>query len=90
MEVENARALAEQRLDEMARRSDVTDLVLLDDQMEEHTFGFLFFYDSQAHLDSGDFRDALAGNGPLLVLHSGEVVSLPTYQPIELSLAANR
>lgn len=90
MNIETARAIAEKKLGEVARQSDVSDLVLLDDRAQEHAFGFLFFYDSQAHLDSGDFSDALAGNGPLLVLHSGEVVSLPTYQPIELSLAAYR
>lgn len=90
MNIETARAVAEKKLGEVAHHSEVPDLVLLDDRIQEHAFGFLFFYDSQAHLDSGDFRDSLAGNGPLLVLHSGEVVSLPTHQPIELSLAAYR
>ena len=41
--------------------------VLVDQHTQEHPFGWVFFYDSIRHLESGSFRDAIAGNAPLIV-----------------------
>ena len=42
-------------------------LRIIADMTATHEFGWVFFYDSEAHLASGCFRDALAGNAPLIV-----------------------
>jgi len=43
------------------------ELVILEDLTQEHDFGWVFFYNSKTYLESGDFRDTLAGNVPLIV-----------------------
>jgi len=43
------------------------ELVILEDLTQEHDFGWVFFYNSKKYIESGDFRDALAGNAPLIV-----------------------
>ena len=49
--------------------------------------GYIFFYDSVAALNDPDSNLRLAGNGPLLVLKdSGELISLPSYLPLEEGL----
>ncbi len=42
MNIETARAVAAKKLGEVARQSDVSDLVLLDDRVQEHPSGFCF------------------------------------------------
>ncbi len=36
-------------------------------RVDEHDFGWVFFYDSSAHVESGAASEALAGNAPLIV-----------------------
>jgi hypothetical protein len=50
----------------------------------ERAFGWVFFYDSKRHVETGDFRDALAGNAPIVVTKSdGQVHVTGTAFPIE-------
>jgi hypothetical protein len=41
--------------------------VLLADDCREYPFGWLFFYQSKTHVDTGDRRFALLGNVPFIV-----------------------
>ena len=62
------------------------DMVLevIDDATIEKEWGWVFFYDSAAHLRSGDIRDAIAGNAPIIVDRStGELVITGTAWPID-------
>jgi len=43
------------------------ELVILENQTQEYDFGWVFFYNSKKYVESGDFRDALVGNAPLIV-----------------------
>ena len=43
------------------------ELVILEDRTQEHDFGWVFFYNSKKYIESGNFRDAIAGNAPLIV-----------------------
>jgi hypothetical protein len=43
------------------------ELVLLDQYTIERSFGWVFFYDSKRHNETGNFRDAVAGNAPIVV-----------------------
>lgn len=58
----DARQLVEAEISAMG-----IELQLLEDATLEHGFGWTFCYQSAAYLSSGDFRDALGGNAPLLV-----------------------
>lgn len=76
-----AREIAREYLDS---GSSSRELVILDEHTREEDFGWVFFYESAAYLESGEFRDRLAGNAPLVVLRdSGELHVTGTALPIE-------
>ena len=53
-------------------------------KVDEHDFGWLYFYDSSRHLESGDVRDALVGNAPLIVDRAdGKLYVTGTAHPID-------
>ena len=63
------------------------EFVLLDHQTMERDFGWVFFYDSEAHLRSGAIRDAVAGNAPFVVMRAtGEVRVTDTVHPLDYYL----
>lgn len=62
------------------------DLVLeiIDDATIEKEWGWVFFYDSTAHMRSGDIKDAIAGNAPIIVNRAtGELVITGTAWPVD-------
>jgi hypothetical protein len=60
------------------------ELVLLDRYTIERSFGWVFFYDSKRHDETGDFRDAVAGNAPIVVTREdGRVHVTGTALPVE-------
>ncbi len=62
---------------------DPTEFVILDDQTVEKPYGWVFFYDSLRHQQSGDPGERLAGNAPLLVTREGAVHVLGTAHRVE-------
>ncbi len=62
------------------------DLVLeiVDDATIEKEWGWVFFYDSAAHMRSGDIKDAIAGNAPVIVNRAtGELIITGTAWPVD-------
>ncbi len=60
------------------------ELVLLDQYTIERSFGWVFFFDSKRHNETGDFRDAVAGNAPIVVTKAdGRVHVTGTALPLE-------
>jgi hypothetical protein len=60
------------------------ELSIVDDATFEFGSGWVFFYDSRRHLESGSISDALAGNAPLIVSkRDGSVHVAGTAHPIE-------
>ena len=56
-----------------------TKLEILHDQTEEYDFGWVFFYDSAAYIETGDYREALVGNAPLIFdKESREIIATGT------------
>jgi hypothetical protein len=47
--------------------NDPNDLVVIDESTIERPWGWIFFYDSAAHIRSGSLDDMVAGNAPVLV-----------------------
>jgi len=58
--------------------------VIGDDWTIKKSYGWVFFYGSRRFLETGDPSAQIAGNGPVVVLMTGEVVALPSaYSPEE-------
>ncbi|CAA9496823.1 MAG: hypothetical protein AVDCRST_MAG67-1763 [uncultured Solirubrobacteraceae bacterium] len=62
-----AQALATREVERIAAESGLHDLVLISDKTQEVSEGWVFFWDSEKHLTTGDVRDALGGGGPIFV-----------------------
>lgn len=58
--------------------------VVMEDKTLERPFGWVFFYNSRAYVQSGNFRDGYLGNAPLIFdRYSGEYHVTGTAHPIE-------
>jgi hypothetical protein len=56
-------------------------------RVDEHDFGWLYFYDSAAHAESGRMNDAVAGNAPLIVDKTdGKLYVTGTAHPVDYYL----
>jgi hypothetical protein len=67
----------------LARASVPSEYVLLEEETLEESFGWVFFYQSPEFVRTGDFRDALVGNAPIVVLRNGDVHATGTAHPLE-------
>ena len=79
---ETAKRLA---LEQITQTWNIADAqpVILDEATIERDFGWVFFYDSSKHIETGDFSDALAGNAPVIVnKHDGLLHVTGTYKPV--------
>lgn len=80
MNREEAQRLVEEALDRMM----VGDCVVLEDETIERSWGWVFFYQSRAFVESGDDAEMLAGNSPVIVnRYTGELVYTGTAYDIE-------
>lgn len=60
-------------------------------KVEEHDFGWLYFYDGSDHVESGKPRDAVVGNAPLIVdREDGELYITGTAHPVQHYLQEHR
>ena len=60
------------------------DTSIVDEHTIETDFGWVFFWNSTEYLATGDIRNALAGNVPLIVdRQSGSVYETSTAEPID-------
>ena len=67
-----------------AKESAGLEFVLLDDATIEEEFGWVFFYDSKRHVESGDYRDVVVGNAPIVITRAdGCIHETGTAFPVE-------
>src|SRR5690349_18376312 len=60
-------------------------------RVDEHDFGWVYFYDGSRRVETGSASDALAGNAPLIVDKTdGKLYITGTARPIEHYLQAFR
>lgn len=53
-------------------------------EVQEHDFGWLYFYNTKEFVKTGDFVFALGGNAPVIVgRHDGKLYATGTAKPIE-------
>lgn len=65
------------------------EYVLLEKQTQEHDFGWVFFYTTRKHAETGNRRDMVPGNGPLVVeRETGETEFLSSSLPPSAAIAA--
>lgn len=58
--------------------------VIVDSATLEREFGWVFFYNSEEHQTTGDFRSALVGNAPLIInREDGSIHVTGTAEPVE-------
>lgn len=75
----------------LQRENPRTALVVLEDQVQEFEFGWVFLYDSEQHVATGDIRHALGGNAPLIFERaSGRIVVTGTAEPLDAYVGAYR
>jgi|SRR5581483_11252416 len=78
-----ASAVVERYLRQMAT-SYGSELAITPGQTMEFPWGWVFFYNSKRFLESGDYKQMLAGNSPLIVdRDTGELHETGTAEPIE-------
>ena len=63
LDQQKARALAECWINLICE----VECEIVDEATIERPYGWVFFYQSRSFLETGDFSDQLAGNGPVLV-----------------------
>jgi hypothetical protein len=62
-----ARELVAQKLNAIPDDHDLGGFVILDEHTIERSWGWVFFYDSRKHHETGDFQYMIAGNAPYIV-----------------------
>jgi len=56
-------------------------------RVDEHDFGWVYFYDGSTHIQTGNLTDAVSGNAPLIVDRTdGKLYITGTARPIEYYL----
>jgi hypothetical protein len=61
-----AHQIAQDYVQQMAKASQ-HDFVLFEDKTQELDFGWVFFYSTRQHVETGDPRHAVPGNAPIIV-----------------------
>lgn len=64
------------------------DAIALQDELTQtEPWGWVFFYDTRAYVESGNPDDMLLGNAPYVVTRAGEVHATGTAQPLDAYIA---
>jgi|SRR5207244_5150012 len=89
MDIKDARRLAAEHIREGEPRTEGFTPVIVDLATQETTFAWIFFYDSEEYLRTGELQCALAGNAPIVVTKvTGKVYETGTAKPLSEYLAA--
>ena len=65
--IEDARRIAEEYLDENVRERFDFEVVVVDVSIKDVGNFWIFPYNGRAYVDQNDFREAMAGNVPIVV-----------------------
>jgi hypothetical protein len=78
----SAKAMALKYMEENFGRE--PELAIVDGEPSETDHAWIFFYNTKRYLETGEFSEALAGNGPILVnKRTGVVEAFGTAIPLE-------
>jgi hypothetical protein len=83
MTINDAQQIALRYVKDLERESGC-ELDLIHRATIERSFGWIFFYDSKRHIETGSIRDAIAGNAPIVVTREdGRVHETGTAHPLD-------
>lgn len=64
---------------DLAETYEYPELVIDEDATQEKPFGWVFFWNSKEYYETGDFKNSIVGNGPIVVDRcDGSIHELPT------------
>ena len=79
-----AKSLAEKYLQFTQLTMGGLQLVLLENETKEESFGWVFFYNSKEYIETGNLSFTLAGNAPFIIDKiTGEIYITGTAHPLE-------
>jgi len=79
-----AQSLVESELEKTKDQFDPIDCAVLEDKTIEKSWGWVFFYQSKSFIETGDFREMLGGNAPIIVNRdTSELTYTGTAQDVE-------
>ena len=85
-ERDEAKAVVRDNLDQLEAAAG-EPLGILEEKTIEKTFGWVFFYNTQAYIESGEMKYMLAGNAPFIVdVADGSLKETGTSEPIEFDI----
>lgn len=88
MNQQQAQSLVEAELEKVGDEAQPVDCVVLEDETLERPWGWVFFYQSRAFVETGDPREMVGGNAPMLVnRHTGELIHTGTAYDFEHYIA---
>ena len=67
MNKKEAQTLVEAELERTKDKYNPIDCAVLPDETIEKSWGWVFFYQSKAYVESGNFREMIGGNAPIIV-----------------------
>ena len=83
-----ARSTAQKTLAAMEPAFADDSWIVLEEHTAEYGWGWVFYFDSRLHHETGDFRYTIAGNAPLIVRRrDGAVLTTSTCYPVEHFIA---
>lgn len=79
-----AKKIAEKKIKEIEEKSKIK-LVILDEHTIEFEFGWVFFYQSEEYVRTGNYLYMLGGNAPMIVdKYTGNLIETGTGKDAEL------
>lgn len=67
MNRQEAQSLVEAEIEKYKDKYNPIDCVVLESKTIEKPWGWVFFYQSKSYVETGDFREMLGGNAPIIV-----------------------
>ncbi|MDF1666915.1 MAG: YrhB domain-containing protein [Planctomycetota bacterium] len=68
------------------RDGEAEDFDVVDEHTIKKSYGWAFMINTKTFIETGDFMHCLGGNGPIVVLHSGEIHPLGAAYPVVQTL----
>ncbi len=65
--IQEAQRLVEAELEQTVDKYNPIDCLVIPEKTIEKSWGWVFFYQSKAYVETGDFCDMLSGNSPIIV-----------------------
>jgi hypothetical protein len=77
--------IAQRQLRKIEEENNLSSLMLILNQTKVESFGWVFFYNTEEYLRTGNISACLAGNAPFIInSESGELYVTGTAKPVDI------